>query len=138
MESPTSNKNQYEESLNEWFCNEMTANEFVTIISRLFYEKSVELIFHRSQLLDRSASVVLYKHSYAERITGKILEIKDSIELAKAIMKAEIVNSRIDLGRLNFEWTEEKSKFENVDAFVADKLSYLISRIFFICPDFQL
>ncbi|MBC34676.1 MAG: glyceraldehyde-3-phosphate dehydrogenase [Bacteroidetes bacterium] len=128
MESPTSNKNQYEESLNEWFCNEMTANEFVTIISRLFYEKSVELIFHRSQLLDRSASVVLYKHSYAERITGKILEIKDSIELAKAIMKAEIVNSRIDLGRLNFEWTEEKSKFENVDAFVADKLSYLIGK----------
>lgn len=128
MVNPNSNNYQYEESLNSWFDDEMIANEFVTITSKLFYEKSVELIFHRSQLIDRSASVVMYKHSYAERIVKKILKVKDSLELAQTIKKAEIVNSRIDLGRLNFEWSEEKENYSDIDAFVADKLAYLIGK----------
>lgn len=128
MVSPTSNNYQYEESLNSWFSDEMIANEFITIISQLFYEKSVELIFHRSQLIDRSASVVMYKHSYAERIVNKVLKVQDSLLLAKAIKKADLVNSRIDLGRLNFEWSEEQGNYKDVDAFVADKLAFLIGK----------
>ena len=34
----------FEESLNNWVNDEKIANEFITILSKLFYDKSVELI----------------------------------------------------------------------------------------------
>lgn len=128
MNAPSEKNYQYEESLNQWLSDEKLANELIVILGKLFYDKSVELIMHRSQLLDRAASPILYKHSYAERIVNKILKVGDSLELAKAILKADIVNSRIDIGRLNFEWTEEGDKFDTIDDFIAEKLAYLIGK----------
>lgn len=127
MENKPSN-HTYEKSLNDWVNDEKAANEFISITSKLFYDKSVELILFRSQLLDRSASVVLYKHSYSERMVEKVLRVQDSFDLAKAIFKADIVNSRIDIGRLNNEWSDEKSQYNNIDDFVTDKLKNLIGK----------
>ncbi len=128
MNVPTDNNYQYEESLSQWLCDEKIANELIAILGQLFYDKSVELIMHRSQLLDRAASAILYKHSYAERIVNKILKVQDSLKLAEAILKADIVNARIDIGRLNFEWTEDGNKYNSVDEFIADKLANLIGK----------
>ncbi len=128
MNSPSDKNYQYEESLSHWLNDEKVANELVAVLSQLFNDKSIELIMHRSQLLDRTASVILYKHSYAERIVNKVLKVSDSLELAKAIGRAGIQNARIDIGRLNFEWTEEGDKFNTVDDFVAEKLAYLIGK----------
>ncbi len=128
MNVPSDKNYQYEESLNQWLCDEKLANELIVILGKLFYDKSVELIMHRSQLLDRAASAILYKHSYAERIVDKELRIQDSLMLANAILKADILNARIDIGRLNFEWTEDGEKYNSVDDFVADKLRNLIGK----------
>ncbi len=125
---PSTENHQYEKSLNKWIGEERIANEFISIMSQLFYDKSVELILFRSQILDRSASVVLFKHSHSERIVKKALSIKDSLMLAKGILKADIVNARIDMGRLNNEWRQEGSKYKGVDDFIADKLSDLIGK----------
>ncbi len=122
------NNHTYEKSLNEWVNDEKAANEFISITSKLFYDKFVELIMFRSQLLDRSASVVLYKHSYSERMVEKVLRVQDSFDLANAIFRADILNSRIDMGRLNNEWVDEKSQYKNIDDFIADKLKYLIGK----------
>lgn len=127
MSQLTDNQN-FEKSLSKWAKDEKIANEFIAILSQLFYDKSVELILLRSQLLDRTASKVLHKHSHSIRIVKKNLFVQDSLELAKAIMKADIVNARIDIGRLNFEWTEEKEKYATVDDFIHDKLSGLIGK----------
>jgi glyceraldehyde 3-phosphate dehydrogenase len=114
--------NQFEESLIQWISDEKTGFKFAEVLNRLFYDKSVELILFRSQLLDRSASVILFKHSYAETVIGKKLEIKDSLDIAKAIADLDIVQARIDIGRLNHEWSNEKGKYKYVNAFVRDKL----------------
>ena len=127
MSKPADN-DQFEKSLSNWADNEKIANEFIGILSQLFYEKSVELIIFRSQLLDRTASKILHKHSHSIRIVKKNLSIQDSLDLAKGIMKADIVNARIDIGRLNFEWIKEKQKYKGVDDFVHDKLSGLIGK----------
>ena len=83
--------NQFEESLIKWISDEKIGFEFAEVLNRLFYDKSVELILFRSQLLDRSASVILYKHSYAETVIGKKLDVKDSLDIAKAIADLDIV-----------------------------------------------
>jgi len=90
----------YEKSLNDWSYQEKLANEFISVVYKLFYDKSIELALFRDQLIDRSASVILYRHSYAENIIDRPLHIKDSLKLAKAILHSDIGMSRIDIGRL--------------------------------------
>ncbi|MBE0649850.1 MAG: glyceraldehyde-3-phosphate dehydrogenase [Bacteroidales bacterium] len=115
----------YERSLNDWSYQEKLANEFISVVYKLFYDKSIELVLFRDQLIDRSASVILYRHSYAENIIDKPLRIKDSLKLAKAILRANLGPSTIDIGRLNQEWTEEQSNFVDEEDFIDFKLKHL-------------
>ncbi len=119
----------YEDSIRQWFDDEKCGNEFIDVLGKLFYDKSVELIFYRSQLIDRSASVILYKHSFAFTVIGKKLNIQDSLELARSICKIDLPPTKIDIGRLNQEWTEEKNKYDNnYDKFVIAKLKHIIGQ----------
>ncbi len=117
----------YESSLNDWSYQEKLANEFISVVYKLFYDKSIELALFRDQLIDRSASIILYKHSYAENIIDRPLHIKDSLKLAKAILHSDIGQSRIDIGRLNREWLEERRNFLDEEDFINFKLKHLKS-----------
>ncbi len=116
----------FEDSLNDWARQEMVANEFISVLSKLFYNKSIELVLFRSQLIDRSASLILYRHSYAENIINKQLSIKDSLKLAKAILHCSVKPSKIDIGKLNGEWVEEKKNFVDAEDFIKIKLKKFI------------
>ncbi len=118
---------KYETSLSEWSRDEMLADEFISVHSKLFYEKSIELVLLRNQLIDRSASLILYWHSYVENIISKTLKIEDSLTLAKAILHCNVGPSKLDIGRLNREWIEEKSNYLNAEDFISVKLKHLIS-----------
>ena len=120
---------QYDDSLKKWFDEEKAGNEFIDVLGKLFYDKSIELIFFRSQLIDRSASVILYKHSYAETVIGEKLSIFDSLTLAKEILEIDLPPSKIDIGRLNHEWIAEKAKFKNdTKKFIHEKLKHIIGQ----------
>jgi len=114
---------RYEESLRQWIDDEKAGFEFIEVLGRLYYDKAIELIFFRSQLIDRSASVILHKHSYSLTVIGKKLSIHDSLLLSKILPELDLPPARIDIGRLNQEWTEEKTKYKNDPrAFLSDKL----------------
>ena len=117
----------YEASLEDWASQEMVANEFIGVLSKLFYNKSIELVLYRNQLVDRSASRILYWHSYAENIIKKPLKIEDSLILGKAILHNNVGPSKIDIGKLNREWTEELKNYVDADDFVKHKLKKLIN-----------
>jgi glyceraldehyde 3-phosphate dehydrogenase len=121
-------ENHYKESLNKWIEDEKLGFEFVDMLGKLFYEKSIELILFRSQLLDRSSSVILFKHSYTKTVVGKKLDIRDSLAIAKAIFELDILQARLDIGRLNYEWTNEKQNYKDVNEFVSDKLKETIGK----------
>ncbi|MCD4789350.1 MAG: glyceraldehyde-3-phosphate dehydrogenase [Bacteroidales bacterium] len=119
----------YEDSMNKWFDDEKAGFEFIDVLGKLFYDKSIELIFFRTQLIDRSASVILFKHSYAQTIIGKKLKIQDSLMLARVISELDLPHTKLDIGRLNQEWTEEKEKYNNdPKAFTTDKLKHIIGK----------
>ncbi|MCF8369174.1 MAG: glyceraldehyde-3-phosphate dehydrogenase [Bacteroidales bacterium] len=120
---------QYEASMNQWFEDEKAGNEFIDVLGKLFYNKSIELIFFRTQLIDRSSSVILYKHSFVQTFIGKKLDVKDTLKIAKAIYKLNLPDSKLDIGRLNMEWTEQKESFNNdYNKFVTDKLKHIIGQ----------
>ena len=100
--------NRFESSLKSWIDDEKIALEFVNLVGKLFLDKNVELILFRNQLIDRSASVILFKHSYATNMLGYQLNINDSHAIAEAIYKADISGARLDIGKLDKEWMEEK------------------------------
>lgn len=118
-----SSNGQFEGTLSKWQQDEKVALEFTKVLGELFYGNSVELILLRNQLIDRSASVILDKHSYATNIIKKPLKIEDSLRLAKAILELDIQFARVDIGRLNKEWTEEGQNYADEKAFIKDKLT---------------
>ncbi|NOY50531.1 MAG: glyceraldehyde-3-phosphate dehydrogenase [Chlorobi bacterium] len=118
----------FEKSLNEWANQEMIANEFISVLSKLFYNKSIELVLYRNQLVDRSASKILYMHSYAENLVGAKLDISTSLLLAKAILRNDVSPSKIDIGKLNMEWIDANGNFLDVDEFIGHKLTEYTKR----------
>ncbi|PLX05116.1 MAG: glyceraldehyde-3-phosphate dehydrogenase [Marinilabiliales bacterium] len=116
----------YEKSLKEWAKQEMIANEFIAVLSKLFFNKSIELVLYRNQLVDRSASKILYMHSYAENLVGAKLDISTSLKLAKAILHCNVSPSKLDIGKLDMEWMEEGMNYIDAEDFIETKLKAYI------------
>ncbi len=113
---------KFNNSLRSWVDNEKAATEFIGVVSKLWFDKSIELILLRSVLVNRGSGKVLNKHIRAETILKKPVRVQDSLLIANAILEEEIAPARIDIGRLNSEWTDEKDNYPSVNAFVRDKL----------------
>lgn len=122
------NSIEYENSLVNWITDEKWGFEFVNLVGQLYYDKSIELIIFRSQLIDRSSSVILKKHAHSLSVIGKELKIQDSVRLARELLNLNLPPARIDIGRLNKEWTEEGSNYMNAKLFLEDKLKDLIGK----------
>ncbi len=120
--------NSYEITLKDWNQKELAAVELSAMASQLWYDKSVELIIFRRQLVDARASEILNHHLYAQRFLNRPLTIEISLALTKALIKLDLAPARIDMGRLGSEWLSEGSKFANEDAFVAEKLAEFIGK----------
>jgi len=118
--------NTFDQSLKTWIDDEKAAIEFINVLGKLWFEKSIELICLRSQLIDRGPGKILNKHLRAEAILNKPVRIQDSLIIAKAILANNIAPARIDIGRLNSEWTDDKGKYKDVNEFVLDKLKAFV------------
>ena len=96
--------------------------EFIKIISDLWYDKSIELVLFRNQLIDNNVSEIINLHEYAVAFVGKPINIFDSVEIASAIAELDLPPSRIDIGKLTYEYHLEDNKYNDAKAFVIDKL----------------
>ncbi|AUP77855.1 glyceraldehyde-3-phosphate dehydrogenase [Flavivirga eckloniae] len=96
--------------------------EFIKIISDLWYDKSIELVIFRNQLIDRNVSQILNLHEYACKFVQKPISIFDSVEIAQAIKTLDIPPAKLDIGKLTYEFHLEENKHNNATAFVARKL----------------
>ena len=96
--------------------------EFIKIVSDLWYDKSIELIIFRNQLIDRNVSQILNLHEYAGKFVQKPISIFDSVEIAQAIKTLNIPPAKLDIGKLTYEYHLEDNTHSNATAFVASKL----------------
>src|SRR3954469_20964007 len=115
-------KGSYEEELKDWIEHEKAAISLINSIGKLWFEKSVELILFRNQLVDRSASEIMNLHLYAKDIVKKPITVKETVALAHELSKLDVCPSRIDIGRLAHEWDQEKNKHKTVTDFLNNKL----------------
>lgn len=96
--------------------------EFIKIVSDLWYDKSIELVLFRNQLIDRNVSEILNLHEYAGAFVQKPISIFDSVEIAQAIKTLDLPPAKLDIGKLTYEFHLEDQKYSNATAFVAEKL----------------
>ena len=117
-----SNINLYEKELSFQADRRKAGVEFIKIVSDLWYDKSIELVIFRNQLIDRNVSDIMNLHEYAGAFVQKPIHIFDSVEIALAINSLDLPPSKIDIGKLTYEYHLEDSKYNNSKAFVIDKL----------------
>jgi len=116
----------YETQLNDWISQEKAAIELIGTIGKLWFERSIELILFRNQLVDRSVSEIMNLHLYAKNIVKKTISVNDTIAIANEITNADVCPSRIDIGKLAFEYQQEQANFKSVTDFISSKLKDLI------------
>ena len=111
----------YEKELSFQTDRRKAAVSFINIISDLWYDRSIELIIFRNQLIDRNVSEILNLHEYAGAFVEKPISIFDSVEIAQAIQTLNLPPAKLDIGKLTYEFHLEK-KQTNALAFVSEKL----------------
>ncbi|MBX2984538.1 MAG: glyceraldehyde-3-phosphate dehydrogenase [Bacteroidia bacterium] len=118
----------YEQDLQEWIKAEKAAIELIHVTGSLWFDKSVELVIFRNQVVDRSASQILSLLQYAKEIVKKPINIFDALLIAKELYAVEISPSRLDIGKLTHEWILEKAQYANIKDFVNTKLKDFIGK----------
>lgn len=95
--------------------------EFIRIISDLWYDDTVELILFKNTLIDRNVSEILNLIEYASDFVEKPISIFDAVELATEIKLQQLPPSKLDIGKLVYEYHLDDNK-HSVKDFIAEKL----------------
>ena len=90
--------------------------EFINIVNDLWYDKSIELVLFRNQLVDKRASEVLNLISYAKEFVEKPISIFGALEIAKATI-AEIGAERTGIRLSPYGVFNDTGSFEGIEEF---------------------
>ena len=96
--------------------------EFIKIISNLWYDKAIEVVLFKNQIIDKNVSDIINLHEYAGEFVQKPISIFDSVEILRAINDISLPPSKLDIGKLTYEYHADDNNYNNVKAFVLDKL----------------
>ncbi len=116
----------YEESLNNRIQNEKNAVALIKCINDLWYDRGIETVLFRNQLIDKKASEILNFHNYAKNFVGASIEVAGTLKIALIMNELDLCPARIDLGKLEKEWLEEMTSFPTKKDFLSNKLADLI------------
>ena len=116
------NINDYEKEVAFQSNRRRAGVELIKVISDLWYDKSIEVVLFRNQLINLNVSDIINLHEYAGEFVGKPISVFDTVEIAKAILSLDLPPSKLDIGKLTFEFHLEENKYNNAKAFVIDKL----------------
>lgn len=83
---------------------------FISIISDLWYDDTVELILFKNPLIDRNVSEILNLIEYASDFVEKPISIFDAVSIAREIKNLQLPPSKIDIGKLVYEYYLEKQQ----------------------------
>lgn len=128
LKSTKGKSNSYALELSNWIDAEKSTIELISNIGHLWFDKSVELVIFRNQLIDRSASEIMKLHQYAKDIMNRTISVSDTAKLAVELTKLDLAPSKIDIGKLCAEWTDEANNYSDMSAFVTDKLKDFIGQ----------
>ncbi|MFN0728975.1 glyceraldehyde-3-phosphate dehydrogenase [Polaribacter gochangensis] len=117
----------YEDQVSSQVQTRRATVEFINIVNDLWFDKSIELVLFRNQLIDKQTSEVLNLISYAKEFVAKPITIFDALDIAKAIQKLELPASKLDIGKLAYECQLNEADCADKLAFVKNQLKGAIA-----------
>lgn len=116
------NFNSYEKELAFQADRRKATTEFIKITSDLWYDKSIEIVLFKNQIIDKNVSDIIHLHEYAGEFVQKPISIFDSVEILRAINDIKLPPSKLDIGKLTYEYHSDDTNFSNAKAFAITKL----------------
>ncbi|RZS92634.1 glyceraldehyde-3-phosphate dehydrogenase [Aquimarina brevivitae] len=95
---------------------------FIKTVSDLWYDNSIELVLFRNQLIDKNVSEIINLHEYAGEFVQKPISIFDTVEIAQAIKLMNLPPSKLDIGKLTYEYHLSSDEYSSANRFVQNKL----------------
>ncbi len=96
--------------------------EFIKITSDLWYDKAIEVVLFKNQIIDKNVSDIIHLHEYAGEFVQKPISIFDSVEILRAINDIKLPPSKLDIGKLTYEYHSDDANFNDAKAFAITKL----------------
>ena len=118
----------YEKSLDLHIKKERAAVKLQSNVGELLYEKGIELVLFRNHLIDITISEIINLHDYSRKVNSAPIDVFTTADLASALLEMDIIPSKLDIGKLANEWTNEKNNFNNQKEFLSNKLTPLQSQ----------
>ncbi|WP_299017864.1 glyceraldehyde-3-phosphate dehydrogenase [uncultured Polaribacter sp.] len=112
----------YEEQVALHTKTKKTTVAFIKVVNNLWYDKSIELVLFRNTLVDKQANEVLNLIDYVKEFVNKPITIDDALEIATAIQKLDLPCSKLDIGKLVYEFYLNPKKYTGKLEFVKHKL----------------
>lgn len=116
----------YDQMVQHRIAHEKLATRSIKAINDLWYDKGIEMVLFRNQLIDKRASEILSLHNYAHKMVGKPIEVEATTALLEAMLTLDLCPARMDIGRLASEWVESGGKPGMEKAFLEEKLAGFI------------
>jgi len=120
-----SDKN-YTQKFEEWVSEEKIAVNLLNSAGMLMYDKGIEIILFRQNILDVGVTELMRLFSYAQNVVKREIKIKTAALLINEINSLELPPSKLDIGLLTAEFIEEGSN--NYKEFLLQKLSEIITK----------
>lgn len=117
------NTTSYERELAFQADRRKATTEFIKITSDLWYDKSIEIVLFKNQIIDKNVSDIIHLHEYAGEFVQKPISIFDSVEILRAINDIKLPPSKLDIGKLTYEYHSDDNNYNDVKAFVIGKLN---------------
>ena len=119
------NQNSYDKQLSNWIDNEKIAANLLNLIGQLMYDKGIEIVLFRQNILDVGVTELMRLVSYAENVVERKIKLDTALKLTQEITRMELPPSKLDLGLLTAEFLEENTNDHKI--FLKNKLQNIIS-----------
>ncbi len=118
----------YEEQLDAHVKRERAAVKLASKTGQLLYDQGVELVLFRNHLVNLTVSEIMNLHEYAENVVKKPVDVFSTSDLAEALLTIDLAPSKLDIGKLAYEYSQEKGNYSNEVDFLKDKLKDFIGK----------
>jgi glyceraldehyde 3-phosphate dehydrogenase len=115
----------YEDQLSDWINKEKAGVNLLNSVGTLMYDKGIELILFRNQLLEIGVSELMNFFAYANNVVKRKTDVATTAALANEMLKMDLAPSKLDIGLISAQFLENGATDAN--AFLSDKLSAMLS-----------
>lgn len=125
----------FDQEIQSYTQDQLDCLSFIQVVNKLWFDKTIELVLFRNQLIDRRVSFILNLHQHAKSLADTPLSIGETGKIARAIAELDLVPSRIDIGKLALEVRRQKIPSDDISSFLEKEFEGAKGRKSFVPKD---